>query len=128
MANWNQLLAVLDATVGFPNKLRSSVKKKWQGFDQWKDEHVILLEYRVKVNPGTQPPLGTFANRRDLHAKQPIPPMGTLRELMDVKFVNKVDSTPPKKSPKPQKVPKGGGISSRNKLKRRQPIPPVPPV
>ena len=49
MNDWNRLLVTLDKTVGFPNKIRSSVKKRWQGYDQWKNEHVIWLEYRIKV-------------------------------------------------------------------------------
>jgi hypothetical protein len=54
MTNWNKLLAVLDSTLGFPNKVRSTVRKKAQVFDQRTGEHVFVLEYRIKVNPGTQ--------------------------------------------------------------------------
>jgi len=54
MNNWNKLLAMLDATIGFPNKLSSTVKKTGQGYDQKNGEHVITLEYRIKVNPGTE--------------------------------------------------------------------------
>lgn len=28
MNNWNRLLAVLDKTLGFPNKIRSTIKKR----------------------------------------------------------------------------------------------------
>lgn len=56
MSNWNRLLMVLNQTQGFPNKIRMIVKKKAQVFDQRTDEHVFILEYRIKVNPGTQPP------------------------------------------------------------------------
>ena len=52
MTNWNQLLADLDKTVGFPNKQSSRVKKLKQGFDAKTGEHVIWLEYRIKVNEG----------------------------------------------------------------------------
>lgn len=31
MNNWNKLLALLDKTLGFPNKIRSTVKKKGKG-------------------------------------------------------------------------------------------------
>jgi hypothetical protein len=56
MTNWNKLLLALDATVGFPNKVNSTVKKVSQGFDQKTGEYVITLQYRVRVNPGqTQP-------------------------------------------------------------------------
>lgn len=54
MNNWNKLLAVLDATLGFPNKQSSTVKKTGQAYDQNSGEHVITLEYRIKVNPGTE--------------------------------------------------------------------------
>ena len=67
MNNWNRLLVTMDKTIGFPNKIRSSVKKRWQGFDQWKNEHVIWLEYRVKVHPGTSPPPQPAKYLHDLH-------------------------------------------------------------
>ena len=54
MNDWNRLLVQLDKTIGFPQKIRSSVKRRWQGYDQWKNEQVIWLEYRIKVHPGTQ--------------------------------------------------------------------------
>src|SRR5450755_4205044 len=109
MNDWNRLLVQLDKTIGFPNKIRSSVKKKWQGYDQWKNEHVIWLEYRIKVHPGTQPPPKPPQNLHDLHGKPAAKPanhtgpMATIRELMDVRFVNKVDSSPSPQSPKPVK-------------------------
>ena len=52
MNAWNQLLAALDAALGFPNRNNSTVKKLKQGYDNETNEHVILLEYRVRVNPG----------------------------------------------------------------------------
>jgi len=45
----NQLLALLDRVFGFPNKIRSTFRKLSQNFDQKKNEHVILIEYRVSV-------------------------------------------------------------------------------
>jgi hypothetical protein len=95
MSNWNRLLATLDKTVGFPNKIRSSVKKRWQGFDQWKNEHVIWLEYRVRVHPGTQPPPKPPKYLHDLHqtpAQARRASMATIRELMDVRSVSTGDS------------------------------------
>ena len=56
MNEWNELLAVLDRTIGFPNKLSSNVKKVRQAYDNKKNEHVIWLEYRVRVNPGDHKP------------------------------------------------------------------------
>ena len=88
-------------------------EKKWQGYDQWKNEHVIMLEYRVKVNSGIHPPAKPPQNLRDLHAKPPVKPirqaapMATIRELMDVKFVNTVDSSPSPPSPKNSKSTTG---------------------
>ena len=52
MTNWNQLLADLDKTLGFPNKQSSRVKKLKQGYDHETGEHVFWLEYRIKVNEG----------------------------------------------------------------------------
>jgi hypothetical protein len=51
----NKLLAALDHTIGYPNKVHSSVKKKFQEYDNKTGEHVIVLEYRIKVSPGVQP-------------------------------------------------------------------------
>jgi hypothetical protein len=96
MNDWNRLLVQLDKTIGFPQKIHSSVKKRWQGYDQWKNEHVIWLEYRIKVHPGTQPPPKPPQNLHDLHGKpaRQTGPMATIRELMDVIFTNTVDSSP----------------------------------
>jgi hypothetical protein len=52
MNHWNQLLAAPDATLGFPNQTSSTFKQVGQSYDQKTAEHVILLEYRVKVAPG----------------------------------------------------------------------------
>jgi hypothetical protein len=47
----NKILALLDAQLGFQsNKVSSKVKKLWQGYDNQTNEHVIWLEYRVRVN------------------------------------------------------------------------------
>ena len=47
---WNKILALLDAQFGFQsNKASSKVKKLWQGYDNQTNEHVIWLEYRVRV-------------------------------------------------------------------------------
>ena len=80
MTNWNQLLRLLDRTLGFPNKIRSTVRKKAQVFDQRTGEHVFVLEYRIKVNPGTQPPPKPPARQN----MTPIPdgPMGMIRQLV----------------------------------------------
>jgi hypothetical protein len=44
--------ATSDKTVGFPNRIDSTVKKVRQGYDEKKNEHVIYLEYRARVKPG----------------------------------------------------------------------------
>ena len=49
MNKWNQLLATLDAVFGFENKIKSSFKKIRQYFDDGTSEHVVLIEYRVRV-------------------------------------------------------------------------------
>ncbi len=133
MDSWNRLLTLLDQTLGFPNKIRSTVKKTWQSFDQRTGEHLFVLEYRIKVKPGFYPPETPPKSPRDLHAKPPLKPvkpatpagpMGTLRELMDVKFVHMEDSTPRslvvgKKAKRP---------SSPKTVKPKPPQRPVPPV
>ena len=125
MNNWNRLLQVLDQTVGFPNKIRSRVVKKWQGFDQWKNEHVIVLEYRVKVNPGIPLPQCPPQYPQDVH-RDPVreaESMGMIRELMDVRFVQKVDSSPSPRSPK-----KGKRTTTKSTLVPRKKIQPKPPA
>jgi hypothetical protein len=52
MNNWNHLVKSLDATLGFPNQLASTVKKVGQFYDAKKNEHVFVLQYRVTVQPG----------------------------------------------------------------------------
>jgi hypothetical protein len=50
MTMWNKILALLDVQLGFQsNKVSSKVKKLWQGYDNQTNEHVIWLEYRVRV-------------------------------------------------------------------------------
>jgi hypothetical protein len=51
MSNWNQLLAMLDRTIAFPNRIDPTVKKVRQGDDERKNEHVIYLECRARVKP-----------------------------------------------------------------------------
>lgn len=117
MDGWNRLLQLLDQTVGLPNKIRSTVQKKWQSFDQRTGEHVILLEYRIKVKPGIYPPA------------KPSGSMGTLRELMDVKFVHTEDSSPspsPRSPEKPKRATTKTALRPR-KIRSRLPMPPIKP-
>ena len=48
MNKWNRLLASLDRVFGM-NKERSTFKKLSQNFDEKTNEHVIVIEYRVRV-------------------------------------------------------------------------------
>lgn len=41
---------LLDRVFNFNNRSRSSVKKLRQGFDEKTGEHVIILEYRVRLS------------------------------------------------------------------------------
>ena len=131
MNDWNRLLVQLDKTIGFPQKIRSSVKKRWQGYDQWKNEHVIWLEYRIKVHSGTQPPPKPPQNLHDLHGKPAAAPMRQtlampmIRELMDVRFVNTVDSSPSPPSTKNNKRATG---KSALRPKRIRPKPAASPT
>ncbi|CAN7297806.1 hypothetical protein LJR260_001368 [Variovorax paradoxus] len=45
---WNRLRELLDSMFGFAQRRRSIVK---QGFDNAKQEHVVLIEYRAHVKP-----------------------------------------------------------------------------
>jgi hypothetical protein len=134
MNDWNRLLVQLDKTIGFPHKIRSSVKKRWQGYDQWKNEHVIWLEYRIRVNPGSQPPPKPPQNLHDLHGKPAAKParltgpMATIRELMDVRFVNKVDSSPSPQSPKPVKRTTAKSALRPKKIRPKLPASPFKPA
>jgi hypothetical protein len=74
----NELLRWLDITLGFPNKISSSVKKVWRGYDQRTNEHVFVLHYRIKVNPGIRLPAKKLGPRRRS--------MPMIRELMPTKF------------------------------------------
>ena len=49
MNKWNRLLATLDQVFGMQNKERSTFKKLSQEFDEKTNEHVIVIEYRVRV-------------------------------------------------------------------------------
>jgi hypothetical protein len=49
MNKWNRLLASLDRVFGMNNKERSTFKKLSQNFDERTNEHVIVIEYRVRV-------------------------------------------------------------------------------
>jgi hypothetical protein len=127
MNDWNRLLVQLDKTIGFPQKIRSSVKKRWQGYDQWKNEHVIWLEYRIKVNPGNQPPPKPPQNLHDLHGKpaKQTGPMATIRELLDVRFVNTVDSSPSPRSPGSGKKTTGKAAVRPKKIRPKAPASPI---
>lgn len=72
MNGWNKLLAALDTTIGLPNKVASKVKKLKQGFDNKTQEHVIWLEYRVRVSNDATPkpdPRRQMALMRELMAQ-----------------------------------------------------------
>lgn len=67
MTNWNQLLQMLDKTLGFPNKASSTVKKIKEGYDNQRKEHVVLLEYRIKTtNDGPMDLRPPAAKNRDM--------------------------------------------------------------
>jgi hypothetical protein len=55
MKMWNKLLAVLDQVYGFPNMASSTLKKLEQGYDNETEEHVIRLEYRIKIGDALPP-------------------------------------------------------------------------
>ena len=48
MNKWNKLLAVLDKVYGFADKKTSEFRKVAQHFDERTNEHVVVIEYRVR--------------------------------------------------------------------------------
>ena len=52
MNKWNRLLAMLDQVFGFENKVKSTFKKVSQDFDEKTNEHVFVIEYRIRVGQG----------------------------------------------------------------------------
>ena len=52
MNKWGRLVLALDEVFGFENKKESNVRKVSQAFDEKTNEHVFLLEYRIRVGQG----------------------------------------------------------------------------
>ena len=48
MNKWNRLLTALDHVYGYNDKKKSTIRKVSQTFDERTNEHVIVLEYRVR--------------------------------------------------------------------------------
>ena len=48
MNKWNRLLIALDHTFGFNDKKKSTFRKVSQTFDERTNEHVFVIEYRVR--------------------------------------------------------------------------------
>lgn len=49
MSNWNRLQVVLDAIFSHGSKKTSRLTKRYQGFDNKTGEHVVIIEYRLKM-------------------------------------------------------------------------------
>lgn len=77
MTTWNEYIAVLDQTIGFGNKVSSSVQTLSSWYDEQKDEHVTLLEYRIKVEKSPLPELDPAVLRGGKREK-----MAFLRDLI----------------------------------------------
>lgn len=73
----NRLRALLDSMFGFTNRTRSTFKVVTQAFDNAKQEHVILLEYRVHVSPA-----GTIKSAQTRSKAVESAPMASIRELL----------------------------------------------
>jgi hypothetical protein len=70
MTTWNEFVAVLDQTIGFGNKISSSVETLSQWYDEQKDDHVTLLEYRIKVEKSPLPELAPAVLRAGRREKK----------------------------------------------------------
>jgi hypothetical protein len=57
MTTWNEFVAVLDQVIGFGNKVSTRTNTLGQRYDSQTEEHIILLEYRIKVEKSPLPPL-----------------------------------------------------------------------
>ena len=68
MNKWNRLLAMLDQVFGFENKLKSTFKKVSQDFDEKTNEHVFVIEYRIRVGQGKQQ-VGTSVQKQPTQQK-----------------------------------------------------------
>ena len=55
MTKWDSLLEQLDQVFGFPDRKKSTVKKRRQVFDEKTNEHVFILEYRVVKGDHSDP-------------------------------------------------------------------------
>jgi hypothetical protein len=55
MTKWDRLLGMLDQVFGFPDRKKSSVKKRRQVFDEKTNEHVFIIEYRVTRGEHSDP-------------------------------------------------------------------------
>ncbi|MDO9451732.1 MAG: hypothetical protein Q7J29_02625 [Stagnimonas sp.] len=64
------LMTQLDRSLGFPNKIESRIRKLQQGFDQSRNEHVFLIEYRVRVDPGAARPSRRIPRRKSPAVKR----------------------------------------------------------
>lgn len=64
MTGWNRLLAQLDSVFGFPNMVSSKAKKLQQGFDQRTQEHIVWIEYRVRVSNSRPPTMNEDGGER----------------------------------------------------------------
>ena len=73
MNNWNKLIAVLDGLFGHGAKQRSRISKKVQGFDNKTGEHVVQIEYRIKLTSEGGTGMIRSANER-LNRPDPQPP------------------------------------------------------
>ena len=73
---WNRLRALLDSMFGLTQRTRSTVKVVKQGFDNVKQEHVVLIEYRAHVKPP-----GAMATDQKPSKPTQRMPMESIREL-----------------------------------------------
>lgn len=60
----SKLLVWLDRVFGYPNKIDSGYKKHRQWFDEAKNEHVVIIEYRIQV--------GHAKKKKQYYNKEPV--------------------------------------------------------
>ena len=72
MNKHTRLLAVLDDVFGMENKIKSQFRKVGQDFDEKTNEHIFLIEYRVrgKGELRTTPRLGKRKPKKKLREQE----------------------------------------------------------
>ncbi len=70
MNNYNNLLSALDQLFGFEDKKKSTFRRVGQHYDERTNEHVIIIEYRVRRDKKQTPRRGSLLRYINQSARQ----------------------------------------------------------